>query len=313
MQTAFSAGQYQTYMGNIESRPYWQYSAVNDWRTRAAHAAMSGLIYRYDDPFWSTFYPPNGYNCRCSVTALADRDIDRRGLIVGQSTEDNFIETNKIYNKKGDSYPTKAYKAPDGTIVTTDRGFDYNAGRMNYRPDLDRYDRPLAQAFAKSDMNGAEFKASLKQLKEEVKNVKDREGIGDKASNDEKITIRNTLSRELKFAAGMLSKESQQAIGTQRGTVWLSDDTLVKQISSRENQNFDDYYAVLPDVIYEPDYIFDDKNSFTLVKRVGNKILLAALKHVTSENEIFVQSYRVASERNLEHYLKTTKVVKAGR
>ena len=71
MQAAYNAGQYQTYMADVDNRPYWQYDAVGDERTRAAHSAMDGLVYRYDDPFWTTFYPPNGYRCRCSVMALS--------------------------------------------------------------------------------------------------------------------------------------------------------------------------------------------------------------------------------------------------
>ncbi|MGN6893494.1 phage head morphogenesis protein, partial [Neisseria sp. P0015.S009] len=87
---AYSAGQYQGYMANIDSRPYWMYDAVGDHRTRPAHAAMDGLVYRYDDPFWATFYPPNGYRCRCSVIALSERDMQRDGKVLSQSGEHNL-------------------------------------------------------------------------------------------------------------------------------------------------------------------------------------------------------------------------------
>ncbi|WP_066568061.1 phage minor head protein [Snodgrassella sp. CFCC 13594] len=312
MQSAFSAGQYQTYMGNIDNRPYWQYNAVGDSRTRPSHLAMSGLVYRYDDPFWATFYPPNGYNCRCSVTALAERDVTRRGLIVGESTESNFIETNKIYNKRGDTYPTKAYKAPDGTVVTTDRGFDYNAGRMNYRPDLDRYDHTLAQVFAKADMTGPEFKAGLKQLQNEFEQVKNRLGVDGKPTSFERISIRNTLSRQLKFAAGVLSHENQKAMGVGRATAWLSDDTLIKQVDSRTGQNFDAaVYGLLPDVIAEPDYIFKSGSVFSLLKKADKHMLLAVIKYVGKADEIYVQSYRYAGKDELKRLLEKQETVKA--
>lgn len=51
MQQAYSAARYQRYMENVDNAPYWQYSAVSDQRSRPAHQALNGKIYRYDDPF----------------------------------------------------------------------------------------------------------------------------------------------------------------------------------------------------------------------------------------------------------------------
>lgn len=62
-QSAYMAGKYNTFAGDVGERPYLQYLAVLDASTRPSHAAMHGKIYRYDDPFWSYFYPPNGFNC----------------------------------------------------------------------------------------------------------------------------------------------------------------------------------------------------------------------------------------------------------
>ncbi|WP_274571561.1 phage minor head protein [Neisseria leonii] len=310
MQSAYSAAQYQSYMQNLDARPFWRYDAVNDHRTRAAHSAMDGLVYRYDDPFWATFYPPNGYRCRCSVTALSDRDIEREGRSISVSGGHNLTEAHKIYNKKGDSYKTVAYVAPDGTKITTDRGFDYNAGRMNYCPDLDKYDRALAHQFAKAEMAGTAFQAAFKQLEGEFDVVKKRLGLPDKITTDEKIVIRNTLSRKLRFAAGVFSRQTQEAADMKRATVWLSDDTLIKQIESRSGQKFGtEVYALLPDMIYEPEYLFQDGKNYILVRQG----LMAVLKYIQPENEIFVQSYRGIGKDELNKLLERKKVIKAVR
>lgn len=311
MQTAYSAGQYQGYMANIDSRPYWMYDAVGDHRTRPAHAAMDGLVYRYDDPFWTTFYPPNGYRCRCSVIALSERDMQREGKVLSESGEHNLVETHKVYNKKGDSYLTMAYKAPDGSLHTTDRGFNYNAGRMNYRPDLDQYNRGLAHQFAKSEMGGAEFKAVFKQLSNEFYEVKDRLKIDGKPKKDEKIDIRNKLSRQVKFAAGVLGDDVQKVAGLKRATVWLSDDTLIKQVDSREGQDFGaDYYAFLPDFLGNPEHIVRDGRELVFTTRRNGEYLWAVLKYIDKVEEIYLQSYRISNEKEIRKLMEKKEVLK---
>lgn len=59
-----------------------QYNAVLDGATRPTHAAMNGRVYRSDSPIWKDWMPPNGFNCRCSVTPVAQKDIDDEDLVV---------------------------------------------------------------------------------------------------------------------------------------------------------------------------------------------------------------------------------------
>lgn len=79
LQTAYMAGRWKQMTANADSRPYWQYVAVMDSLTRPAHAALNGKIWRHDDPVWRHIYPPNGFNCRCRVRALNERDLLRKG------------------------------------------------------------------------------------------------------------------------------------------------------------------------------------------------------------------------------------------
>ncbi|WP_439240889.1 phage minor head protein [Lonepinella sp. BR2474] len=294
MQQAFAAQNYQALRDNADERPYWQYSAVNDDRTRPSHGAMDGLIYRFDDPFWSVFYPPNGFNCRCTVIALADRDIERDKLFVSDG-EDNLIEHERPL-KQG-TEKTTAFKLPDGRLAVTDRGFDYNVGKMSYRPNLDNYPETLAHAFAKREMSGGEFRFEYGRLEKTFFEAKQKLGFDTLTTKDLQY-IENRLTRNFKFATGVLSNETQKAIQSSVKTVWLSDSTLIKQFDSREGQNFSvENYAVAPDVIYQPDKVVVDNTGFKLFKLVNGIKLIAVLKVLNEHGEIFMTSFRKASDK----------------
>lgn len=79
LRTAYAAGHWEKIEINKRSAPYVMYSAVLDGRTRPAHAAWNGKVLRADDAWWKTHTPPNGWNCRCTVIQLSDRDLERMG------------------------------------------------------------------------------------------------------------------------------------------------------------------------------------------------------------------------------------------
>lgn len=44
-----------------------QYRTAADDKVRPEHAALDRVTLPPSDPFWRTYYPPNGWNCRCTV------------------------------------------------------------------------------------------------------------------------------------------------------------------------------------------------------------------------------------------------------
>jgi SPP1 gp7 family putative phage head morphogenesis protein len=77
LQGAYGRGRCEQQHGNIDTRPWLMYDAVNDSRTRPAHAAMDGFVARHDDPIWKTWRPPCGYQCRCRLIALTERQVEK--------------------------------------------------------------------------------------------------------------------------------------------------------------------------------------------------------------------------------------------
>ncbi len=308
MQQAYSAARYQRYMDNVDNRPYWQYSAVGDQRTRPAHQALNGKIYRYDDPFWATFYPPNGFNCRCTVIALGERDLKRKGIDEVGSSEPFLVKAKRPKDKLGNQEETIGFKLPDGTVRLADKGFDYNVGRLTYKPNLDLYPEKLAHQFAKAEMNGGEFKQAFKKLEEAVIQAK---GGNKKLSSDEMVKVRNSLNQNFKFAAGRLSEETQKQIDSNVGTVWLSDDTLIKQFNSREGQDFGlDVYANIPDVIFQPDHIMQDGKNFSFIRNFKNYRILVVMKYLEELNELFLVSTREIGQKELDKLLLKNTVIR---
>lgn len=299
MQQAYSAARYQRYMDNVDNRPYWQYSAVGDKRTRPAHQALNGKIYRYDDPFWATFYPPNGFNCRCTVIALSGRDLKRKGIEQVGSSEALLVKAKRPKDKLGNQEETIGFKLPDGTVRVADKGFDYNVGRLSYKPNLDLYPEKLAHQFAKAEMNGAEFKLSYEKLARKVSEIKGDKG---KLTAEEMVRMRDHLTQNFKFAAGRLNLETQKQIGSKVATVWLSDDTLIKQFNSREGQDFGlSDYANLPDVFNSPLKIeLDEREGWRFYAELNGKRYFAVIKVLAQYNEIFVQSFRLVSDKQWE-------------
>lgn len=183
LNTAYQAGRYKQLMDNIDRRPYWQYWAVEDSRTRPEHRILNGKVFRYDDPFWKSFYPPNGFNCRCKVIALSERDMERMGLSVESSEGMLSMENRLVSEKTGEERPVTVYKNPNirnpstGKIIeiSPDVGWSYNPGETSWEPDLSKYPEDLARQYEKETLNA------------ELENMPDEKGSSPK-NNAEKYS-----------------------------------------------------------------------------------------------------------------------------
>ncbi|MFP4902083.1 phage minor head protein, partial [Paraburkholderia sp. BR14261] len=126
MQSSYMAGRFATQMAQVDTRPWWEYVAVLDNRTRPSHAALHGSVYRYDDPFWAVFYPPCGYRCRCRVRSRPFGYIDHDNA---PTSAGRLEEVEQPVGRDGRTQPVVAYKSPiTGKRVLPDPGFGFNPG-----------------------------------------------------------------------------------------------------------------------------------------------------------------------------------------
>ncbi|MFZ4772357.1 MAG: phage minor head protein, partial [Ferruginibacter sp.] len=61
------AGKWVEFQKNKDSLPFLIYQTAGDKRVRASHKSLDGVQRAINDEFWNSYYPPNGYNCRCTV------------------------------------------------------------------------------------------------------------------------------------------------------------------------------------------------------------------------------------------------------
>ena len=122
IQTAYNVGHYEqmTDPGVKRLRPYWQYDAVNDAHTRPSHLLMDGRVFPADSPVWDTWFPPNGFRCRCTVKTLSRRQVEQRGLTVEE-------------------------RVPSG--ILPDPQFSTNPAKVRFQPDLKGYPALLVKAY----------------------------------------------------------------------------------------------------------------------------------------------------------------------
>lgn len=104
---AYSAARYRLALTQTDLFPWWQYLSMADTKVRASHAALNGIILRWDSPFWQTHLPPWEPLCRCSWRMLSDFDVeeiiredadkpeDRRRVLAGPML-DRLLDGNSL-------------------------------------------------------------------------------------------------------------------------------------------------------------------------------------------------------------------------
>lgn len=291
MQSAYMAGRFATQLENAAERPFLQYVAVMDHRTRPAHRVLHGRVLRYDDPFWRTFYPPNGYRCRCRVRARSQADVDSQSLPVA-SSEGRLSEVDQVINRDGEIRPTVAYRDPImGKNFTTDPGFGFNPGRAAFQPELDKYAMGTARQYVKGELTGPGFERWYRQTEAAVAEARRQAPeLGNEAL---RAALQPRLVHGQRYPVAILNAADRAALGVETQTVWLSDDTLVKQLVNRERQaiGLADYWRV-QDVIEQAQLVIRDGDQSLVFVRQQDRLYHAVIKATRSGKALFLTSFR---------------------
>ena len=141
MNSAYSVGRYKEMCEEIDVAPYWQYMCIVDGSTRPEHLAMHGKVFKADDSFWSSFFPPNGWGCRCFVRNLTKGEVSRKNLKV-EETDGTFSTAKVKVGNEIKEVPT--YKFNDGgveRILKPDAGWETNLGVKAWGLDIQAWNK----------------------------------------------------------------------------------------------------------------------------------------------------------------------------
>lgn len=122
MRVSYATGHWVAFERNKRLRPWLRYVCILDDRTRPEHRKRHNLCLPVDHPYWDTWAPPCGWNCRCTLQSLSDRDVERmRSELNFTPPPDDLITfTNK---RTGE-----IRQIPRGI----DPGWDHNPGKQGF-------------------------------------------------------------------------------------------------------------------------------------------------------------------------------------
>jgi hypothetical protein len=297
LRMARAAGQWERFTKNAAVAPFLMYIAIDDDHTRAQHRIWGGLtpgsepiILPIDHPAWAYFYPPNGWGCRCLISAFSPREMKLRGLSVtsderlraiGWPTSDAPTDIDSTDFERGDGI---VERVPLGV----DPGFAYNVGKEHLRG---LGDALAASLEATAERSVPIARAVLQQVLEQT-------------------AIEALLSaRGASFPVMILAQAERDLIGAQSAIARLSSDTFAKQAAVHPEIGIAEYRKLV-ELGAKPDLILKQGDlRLILVKVEGGKWLKATLKATSDGRETYIVSYQFADSREINRLKRINEVV----
>lgn len=96
--SAQMASRWVQYQQESDQFPNLTYQTVGDGRVRQSHAALDNVTRPITDEFWKTYYPPNGWNCRCDVIQSVGGALTPPDKITTPNDVPDLFKTNLAEN-----------------------------------------------------------------------------------------------------------------------------------------------------------------------------------------------------------------------
>lgn len=110
LNSTYQAGRYQQLRD--AKFPYMEYLHSNYVEhPRELHQSWDHLVLDFNDPWWNTHFPPNGYGCQCRVRGRTKGDLKRMGKD-GPDTAPSINWVDKVIGENSDN--PRIVRVPEG-------------------------------------------------------------------------------------------------------------------------------------------------------------------------------------------------------
>jgi hypothetical protein len=274
MRAARAAGQWQRAQRTKAVLPFLLYVRSVAERKRPEHLAWAGTILPIDDPFWNTHFPPNGWNCKCAVRQIGERERTEKLDAPGSQFTDEaptVVERSFKNRRTGE-----IVRIPEGI----DPGWQGNPGKNRASTLLTQFNDSLAA------QSPAEIRRTLQQVW---------------SSPFADAALR--MSGKAFLPAGV-SRRLMTELGAKSPVVAIANDDAARRVAKHGLSVAD--FALLPEMIETAPILPDprgDQNVRAIVIRSGNKWFRAFVKRST-EGFLRITSLHERQRRQVEAAFK---------
>ena len=191
-------------------RYYLQYRTVADKRVRKSHRLLHNITLPFSSKFWDKYFPPNGWNCRCTVVQV------RKGKYkLSDEKEAMHLGSQATYGKHQEMFmfnPGKemtTFPAYNAYTIKSCKTCPYREGRMNLsrKPLPDNDLCAVCKLLNESVLKEQEKQYETVPTEKGILRVHFKHGKGEKAEN---VKIGSFFANKYGYEIDLLPKKNDE-------------------------------------------------------------------------------------------------------
>jgi hypothetical protein len=277
--SAHAAGEWTRTQANKEFLPWLTYMPSVSERKRPLHISWYGTTLRVDDPWWRSHYPPNGWNCKCSVRQIGDREAERLHKEFGRDKTPPLDERPWHNKRTGETE-----MIPAGI----DPGWQHNPGMLR--------DRTLSR-----QLQGALDRMPEEARVKAVTMLKDHpvmEYVTEDLGRRKREEIRNQPEGRFSAVIGLLPNEARKAIGAKTSIIRLSGETASHILGDHpeiSGENLRELGALISSGMF-----VKRGPALNVFVETEGGVYRAAIKTTEDQDEVFISTLHRSNRKQLK-------------